>query len=118
MLVTIGRSVIELEDESVAAQCCYDDRRDRSAVGSGQRRERGTLQAEASVLSRQPRRVAVHPEMLERMQPGPCLRNEQRNQGQEDERRFPGSDQGSYLCRDADSSRTGMRRRPRENCPD
>jgi len=114
VLVTIGRCVFEIEDETVAAQSCYDDRRDCSAVGSGQRRERSTLQAEASILSRQPGRVAMHPEMLERMQPGPRLRNEQRNQGQEHERRFPGSDQGSYLCRDGDSSRTGMRRRLRE----
>jgi hypothetical protein len=104
VLVTIGRRVDEPEDERVATQCCYDDCRNRSAMRSGQRRERRTLQAEQRVLSRQPGRVAMHPEMLERVQPGRRLRDEQCDQGQEYERRFPGSDQGSYLCREADGN--------------
>jgi hypothetical protein len=42
----------------------------------------------------------MHPEVLERVQTGPRLRDEQCNEGQDDDRLLPGSDQGSYLRRE------------------
>lgn len=105
MRATSRRNGFECPDEGVAAEGCHRERGDRTTVGRGQRGKRGALQAKLRVLAGDPRRVAIHPEVLERMQASPRLRDEQRNEGDQDDRFFPISEQGGYLC--ADVSRSG-----------
>jgi hypothetical protein len=68
-------------------------------VRSGQRGERGALEAELCVLPGCAGCVALRPHVRERVQPGRRLRYDERDQGQESDQRFAGQDQGSCLSR-------------------
>ncbi len=62
-----------------------------------ERSERRALETERRVLSGCAGRIAVRPEVLEHMQPGCRLRDDERDQGQEGDQRSAGQDQGSCL---------------------
>ena len=60
----------------------------------GNRSERGALETEREVLPWCAGRIAFRPEVLEHMQPGRRLRDDERDQGQEGDQRSAGQDQG------------------------
>ena len=60
----------------------------------GKRGERGALETERRVLPWRAGRIAFRPEVLEHMQPGRRLRDDERDQGQENDQRSAGQDQG------------------------
>ncbi len=66
---------------------------------SGQRGERGALETERCVLPGCAGRITFRPEVLEQMQPGRRLRDDERDHGQESDQRSAGQDQGSCLSR-------------------
>ena len=66
---------------------------------TGERSERGALETDRNVLYGCAGRVAFRPEVLERMHPGRRLRDDERDQGQEDNQRSAGQDQGACLSR-------------------
>lgn len=66
----------------------------------GQRGEGCTLDTELRVRAGHPGRVAAYPEVLERVQPGTRLGQQQRQQGKEDDRPFAVPEQDSHLVPD------------------
>lgn len=93
-----GGSRCEDPVEHVAGQGGDRECRDHATVGRGQGGKRGTLEAELHVRAGHSRRVAVRPEVLERVQPGTGLRHEQRQQGEQDDRFLAVAEQDSNLA--------------------
>jgi hypothetical protein len=93
-----GRGV-DYRTDTVGCNERDDRKRGGPAVRPGERSERDTLETQCRVLRGCAGRVAFRPEVLEHMQPGRRLRDDERDQGQEGDQRFAGQDQGSCLSR-------------------
>lgn len=68
-------------------------------MGTGKRGEGGALEADLRVLRRHAGRVVTRTQVLQDVQPGRRLAQDQGQQGQERDQRSAGGSQGAYLCR-------------------
>ena len=75
-------------DENAGADDRQGDRRRITTVRRAQRGEGRALEAQLHVVARQPERITLAAEVLERVQAGSRLRDEQRHQRQQHDRLF------------------------------